>query len=198
MPRLRAIRWAASLSSSPPPSSRPEIKAHLVLEPDLLNGRSDYDPWANVYPESHLETAHQRGTEYTVQLPEHLRAFQPYSIVSLQGVRDEFGRALRAPPSMNFRTDHRPPRLRVTHPVAILEKNAPTAMPLYVTNLTDIDIHYRRLDAAGAAAGLHVNQPIDRAWDVAYAAPARIRGLLAGQSGVIAGTLLPHPNPARR
>ncbi len=172
-----------------------EIKAHLVLTPDLLNGRTDYDPWANVYAVTHLLTPHQRGTEYTVELPEHLRAFQPYSIVSLKGVRDEFGRRLRGPATMDFRTDHRPPRLRVTHPVAVLEKNAPTSMPLYVTNLTDIDIHYRKLTSAGNALDLDLNQSIDRAWDIAYAAPAKIRRLLDGQSGIVTGTLQPHPTP---
>ena len=177
------------------PVIAPEIKAHLVLTPDLLNGRTDYDPWANVYATTRLHSPHQRGTEYTVELPEHLRAFQPYSIVSLKGLRDEFGRWLRGPLAMDFRTDHRPPRLRVTHPVAVLEKNAPTSMPLYVTNLTDIDIHYRKLTSAGKADDLDFNQPIDRAWDIAYAAPAKIRGLLDGQSGIVTGTLSPHPTP---
>jgi len=177
------------------PVIAPEIKAHLVLNPDLLNGRTDYDPWANVYPVTHLRSPHIRGTEYVVDLPEHLRAFQPYSIASLKDVRDEFGRSLRGPSAMAFRTDHRPPRLKVTHPVAVLEKNAPTAMPLYVTNLTDIDIHYRKLTSAGNVADLNFNQPIDRAWDIAYAAPARIRDLLDGESGVIAGTLEPRPTP---
>src|SRR5260370_6697182 len=96
---------------------------------------------------------------------------------------------------MAFRTDRRPPRLKVTHPVAVLEKNAPTTMPLYVTNLTDIDIHYRKLTSAGSVTDLTFNQPIDRAWDIAYAAPAKIRGLLDGQSGVVTGTLQPHPKP---
>jgi alpha-2-macroglobulin len=177
------------------PVIAPEIKAHLVLTPDLLNGRTDYDPWANVYAKTRLQSPHQRGTEYTVELPEHLRAFQPYSVVSLKGLRDEFGRWLRGPATMDFRTDHRPPRLRVTHPVAVLEKNAPTSMPLYVTNLTDIDIHYRKLTGTGYAADLDLNQPIDRAWDIAYAAPAKIRGLLDGQSGIVTGILQPHPTP---
>jgi uncharacterized protein YfaS (alpha-2-macroglobulin family) len=176
------------------PVIAPEIKAHLVLTPDLLNGRTDYDPWANIYPESRLGSPHQRGTEYKVELPEHLRAFQSYSM-SLQGVRDEFGRWLRGPIAMDFRTDHRPPRLRVTHPVAVLEKNAPTTMPLYVTNLNDIDIHYRKLTSLSFAQDLNFNQPIDRAWDIAYAAPAKIRGLLGEQSGIVAGTLSPHPTP---
>ena len=177
------------------PVIAPELKEHLDLRPDLLNGRTDYDPWQNIYPTSHLGSPHRRGAEYAVELPEYLRAFQPYSIVSLKGVRDEFGRALTGPTGMEFRTDHRPPRLKVTHPVAVLEKNAPTAMPLFVTNLTDIDIHYRKLTATGAAADLNFNQPIDRAWDIAYAVPARIRDLLQGHSGVIAGFLEPHPTP---
>ncbi|MGO9932513.1 MAG: alpha-2-macroglobulin family protein [Steroidobacteraceae bacterium] len=177
------------------PVIAPEIKAHLLLNPDLLNGRTDYDPWANIYPMTRLGSPHKRGTEYTVDLPEHLRAFQSYSIVSLKDVRDEFGRSLGGPVGMAFRTDHRPPRLKVTHPVAVLEKNAPTAMPLYVTNLTDIDIHYRKLTIAGNVADLNFNQPVDPAWDIAYAAPAKIRDLLDGQSGVVTGTLQPHPTP---
>jgi alpha-2-macroglobulin len=179
------------------PVIAPEIKAHLLLNPDLLNGRTDYDPWANIYPASQLRSPHKRGTENTVELPEHLRAFQSYSIVSLKGVRDEFGRWLRGPTGMAFRTGHRPPRLKVTHPVAVLEKNAPTAMPLFVTNLTDIDIHYRTLTSAGNVTNLTFNQPIDRAWDIAYAAPAKIRELLDGQSGVVTGALQPHPTPLK-
>ena len=175
------------------PVIAPEIKSHLVLDPDLLNGRTDFDPWANVYPSSQLGLPHKRGTEYTVELPEHLRAFQAYSIVSLRGVQDEFGRLLQGPAAMDFRTDHRSPRLKVVHPVSVLEKNAPTSMPLYVTNLTDIDIDYHTLTSGGLSEQLKFNQPIDRAWDIAYATPAKLRDLLGGQSGVISGSLQPHP-----
>ncbi|MBS0416984.1 MAG: Ig-like domain-containing protein [Proteobacteria bacterium] len=171
-----------------------EVKNHLVLNPDLLNGRTDYDPWTSIYPRSYLGSPHKRGTEYTVELPEYLRAFQSYNIASLQGLRDEFGRTLSGPATLAFRTDHRPPRLKVTHPVAVLEKNAPTSMPLYVTNLTDLDIHYRRITSTGGAAGLFFNQPMDRVWDTAYATPARIRELLEGRSGVITGSFDPHPS----
>jgi alpha-2-macroglobulin len=177
------------------PVIAPEIKAHLNITPDLAAGRTDYDPWANVYPASRLGTPHRRGTEYTVDFPEHLRAFQSYSIASLGAVRDEFGRRLRGTDAMNFRTDHRPPRLKVTHPVAVLEKEAPTRMSMYVTNLTDVDIHYRKLTTSGLAGGLTFNQPVDRAWDIAYAAPVKIRELLGGQSGVVSGSLYPHPTP---
>jgi uncharacterized protein YfaS (alpha-2-macroglobulin family) len=177
------------------PVIAPEIQAHLNLTPELAAGRTDYDPWANVYPASMLGTPHRRGTEYTVDLPEHLHAFQSYSITSLGTVRDEFGRRLRGMDAMNFRTDHRPPRLKVTHPVAVLEKDAPTRMPLYVTNLTDIDIHYRALTSSGLAGNRTVNQPVDRAWDIAYATPMKIRDLLGGRSGVVSGSFHPHPTP---
>jgi alpha-2-macroglobulin len=179
------------------PVIAPEVKSHLVLRPDLLNDRTDYDPWANVYPVSHLGAPHKRGAEYAVQLPEHLRAFQQYSVVSLQGIRDEFGRALAGGAAMDFRTDHRSPRLKVTHPIAVLEMKAPTSMPLYVTNLTDIDIRYRKVTATGNATDLSFNQSVDTAWDIAYATPAHIRGLLEGRSGVITGNLFAHPTPLR-
>ena len=172
-----------------------ELKEHLLLEPDLLNGRKDYDPWQNDYVRSHLGAPHRRGAEYSVDLPEHLRAFQHYSIVSLRGVRDEFGRPLRGITSMQFRTAHRPARLKVSHPIAVLEKDAPTSMPLYVTNLTDIDIQYGKLTPSGGASELSAHQSIDPAWDIAYATPARIRELLQGQSGIVTGTLIAHPTP---
>lgn len=148
------------------PVIAPEIKAHLILTPDLTAGRTDYDPWANVYPSSQLGAPYRRGTVFTVDLPEHLRAFQAYSI-AVRAVRDEFGRRLGGADAMNFRTDHRAPRLRVTHPVAVLEKDAPTAMPMYVTNLTDVDIHYRKLTQSGVSGSLTFHQPVDAAWHTA-------------------------------
>jgi alpha-2-macroglobulin len=178
------------------PVISPEVKAHLSLTPDLLAGRTDFDPWENVRPFSRLRSPHTRGNEYTIELPEHLRAFQSYSIADLKGVRDEFGRFLTGADAMNFRTDHRPPRLKITHPIAVLEKDAPTSMPLYVTNLTDIDIHYRKLTPGGAESGLSSNQAIGRAWDISYAAPAKIRELLDGRTGVLSGSFHPHPTPS--
>jgi len=172
-----------------------EIKEHLVLTPNLAGDRTDYDPWANVYPYSSLQDAHKRGREYEVELPEHLQAFRPYSIKGLERVRDEFGRAPIGPTSLQFATDHRTSRLRLTSPVAVLEKDVPTAMPLYATNLTDVDIRYDRLTASGTERDLNANQKIQRVWDVAYAVPLMTRDLLGGRSGVISGRLTPRPTP---
>ncbi len=175
------------------PVIAPEVKAHLELTPDLRAGRTDYDPWANVYPSSQLGAPHVRGRAYDVGLPERLRAYQPYSIAGLAGLRDEFNRPLTGTDAMAFHTAHRVPKLKVTHPVAVLEKNAPTAVPLYATNLTRVDVHYGTLTPAGATFGLTSSQPINRIWDVSYAVPATFRDLLGGQSGVVSGSLLAHP-----
>jgi alpha-2-macroglobulin len=172
-----------------------EVKAHLQLKPDLAAGRTDYDPWANVYAYSWLSSPHRRDQDYAIQLPERLRAFQSYPIAGLTALHDEFDRPLRGPGSMQFHTAHRVPKLKLTHPIAVLEKNVPTTMPLYVTNLTDIDVHYSRLTPTGAQHDLRTQQPIQRVWDQSYAVPAKIRELLGGQSGVVSGSLYAHPGP---
>lgn len=172
-----------------------EIREHLDLTPDLAGGRTDYDPWANIYPRSSLAFPHKRGRQYEVVLPEHLQAFRSYSVKGLERVRDELGRTLVGPSALQFATDHRPSRLRLTSPIAVLEKDAPTSVPLYATNLTDVDIHYDRLTASGTERNLAANQKIQRVWDVAYAVPLMTRDLLGGRSGVIAGQLTPRPTP---
>jgi uncharacterized protein YfaS (alpha-2-macroglobulin family) len=177
------------------PVITPEIKAHLALTPDLRGGRTDYDPWANVYPFSWLGAPHKRGQEYDVALPERLRAFQPYAIDGVAAVRDEFNRAPLGPAAMTFQTAHRVPKLRVVHPVAVLEKNAPTAVPLYVQNLTHIDVSYATLTPKGATRDQKSDQKVPRPWDVSFAVPAPFRELLGGGSGVITGSLYPHPSP---
>ena len=177
------------------PVIAPEIRNHLKLDPDLAGGRTDYDPWENIYPATALRAPHKRGQTYEVQLPEHLEAYKTYSIAGLAAVKDEFGRPLQGSGSMQFGTDHRTPRLRLAEPVAILEKNAPTDMPLYVTNLTDVVVNYDRLTSTGVERQLTSDQKITRVWDIAYATPLSIRDLLGGRSGVIDGHLVPRPTP---
>ncbi len=186
--------WTVSLEFSAPVIAL-EIKAHLQLTPDLSDGRTDYDPWANVYQYSRLHQPHKRGGYYDVGLPERLRAYQPYAIKGLAQLHDEFNRPLVGPGEMTFRTAHRVPRLAVTHPVAVLEKETQTEVPYYVTNLTDIDIHYGALTSQGASHDLADHQVVRRIWDIAYAVPANIRELLGGQSGVVTGSLFPRPKP---
>ena len=172
-----------------------EIRDHLKLDPDLAGGRTDYNPWENVYPGSALGAPHQRGQLYEVQLPEHLQAYKTDSVAGLGEVKDEFGRPLQGPANMQFNTDHRTPRLRLSEPVVILEKDAPTHMPLYVTNLTDVEVNYDRVTSSGVERQLTLDQKVNRVWDIAYATPLSLRDLLGGHSGVVDGKLIPRPTP---
>ena len=191
--RCNPLSHVALVFSSP--VSPFEIRDHLILNPDLAGGRTDYNPWENVYPRSSLGGPHKRGQTYEVELPEHLQAYKTYSLGGLGAVRDEFGRSPSAAAAMQFATDHRTPRLRLSTPVVILEKNAPTHMPLYVTNLTDVEVNYDRLTSSGVERQLTLDQKITRVWDIAYATPLSIRDLLAGHSGVVDGRLIPRPTP---
>jgi uncharacterized protein YfaS (alpha-2-macroglobulin family) len=191
--RCNPLSHVALVFSSPVTAF--EIRDHLSLDPDLAGGRKDYNPWENVYPGSALGAPHKRGQTYEVQLPEHLQAYKTYSLSGLGAVRDEFGRTPGGPVAMQFATDHRTPRLRLSTPIVILEKNAPTHMPLYVTNLTDVAVTYDRLTAAGLERQLTADQKIARVWDIAYASPLSIRDLLGGRSGVVDGSLTPRPTP---
>jgi uncharacterized protein YfaS (alpha-2-macroglobulin family) len=65
------------------PVAPSEIRNHVVLDPDLAGGRTDYDPWANSQDYSQLGQPHRRGASYTVWLPERLKAFQRYAVKSV-------------------------------------------------------------------------------------------------------------------
>ena len=82
------------------PTIASEVRDHFRIVPDLANGRTDYDPWANVHEWSQLYMPHERGRRYVVYLPERLRAAALYRIELMsgsEGPRDEFGRTLASP-----------------------------------------------------------------------------------------------------
>lgn len=172
-----------------------ELEENLVVTPDLAAGRTDYNPWNTVFPYTNLNAPHTRGQDYEVKLPEHLKAFQEYSLTGLNNLRDEFGRTQVGQDAMKFRTDHRPPRLRMGHTFAVLEQGVPSSLPLYVTNLTDLSFHYSLFTADGLKKELDAQQSVTRVWDVAYSIPAMVRDLLHGSSGVVKATVTPHPTP---
>src|SRR4029077_7992401 len=49
-PRCNPLASVALVFTAPVIAT--EIRDHLHLEPELAGGRTDYDPWANVYPYS--------------------------------------------------------------------------------------------------------------------------------------------------
>ena len=150
--RCNPLRGAALIFTSPVIDE--EVKDHVMITPDLAGGRSDYDPWANRRGYSRLNAPHKQGRKYLVRLPEVLKANQVYSIQSDPAeFKDEFGRSLAVPIDIEFATDHRPPDFTLTHPRAVLEKDADTEVPLVVTNLERATVTYDRLTAGGKQTG---------------------------------------------
>jgi len=58
-PRCNPLAHVSLVFSSPVTAF--EIRDHLKLEPDLSNGRTDYNPWENVYSGTALGGPHKRG-----------------------------------------------------------------------------------------------------------------------------------------
>lgn len=178
------------------PTIASEVRDRVRIVPDLANGRTDYDPWANAPEWSRLYLPHERGRRYVVYLPERLRAAALYRIDPMsgsEGPRDEFGRTLAEPIDVNFRTDHRPPNYTIAHPVAVAEAGIDSALPLYVTNLESAALHYRRLTVEGSTSGLTKTYELPAVEDVQYAVPLGIRDLLEGRDGVIYGNMTSDP-----
>jgi alpha-2-macroglobulin len=168
------------------------VKDHVTITPDLAGGRTDYDPWANWRDYSQLDRPYERGSRYTVWLPERLKAAEPYRLTAADanaGPRDEFGRALPAPLDFAFATSHRPADYTLVNPTAILEQGVDSEVPLYVTNLDRYTLRYRTLTSAGEADGLVYARALPDIDDVQYGVPLGVRAMLGGQSGAIFGRL---------
>jgi uncharacterized protein YfaS (alpha-2-macroglobulin family) len=174
------------------------VRDHVAFTPDLAGGRTDYDPWANRRGYSRLRSPHKQGRKYRVWLPEVLKAYQGYHILSdPANFQDEFGRRLSIAIDMQFATDHRLPDFSLTHPRAVLEKAIDTEMPLVVTNLEEVTVTYDRLTAQEKITHQKQKIPVPEAEDVSFRIPLNIRDMLAGQSGVVQGTVDSAPHVSK-
>lgn len=191
-PRCHPLQSVALAFSVPVASDT--VQKSLRVTPDLTAGRDDVDPWANVYTASQLSQTHRRGQTYTAPLPELLKAYTTYHLkAEPQQIQDEFGRVLTQGISMQFATDHRPPHYHLAHPISVLEQRVETHVPLIVTNLDTVHLHYEMLTAQGKHPAQDHTIPVDKAEDIAYAMPLKMRDLLPAASGAVQGTLYTTP-----
>ncbi len=179
--RQVALRFSAPVTAE-------VARDHLVVTPDLAGGRKDYDPWEKVHAYSRLGRPHRQGEEYTIWLPELLKAYETYRLQAKPGqFRDEFGRALPEPIDMRFLTDHRRPDYTFEHNVSVLEKNVDSEVPIYVTNLDKLSLTYQTLTGEGVKSNQHAEIKIPRVQDIAFKIPMNMREWLKAPSGVIQG-----------
>jgi uncharacterized protein YfaS (alpha-2-macroglobulin family) len=204
----------ASLSFSVPVQPS-QIKANIVIDPDLAGGRTDYDPWENTSDHSKVRRPHRKGQAYNIWLPERLKAAEPYTVKSkapvisfgeklkslfrkpkrVSDLEDVFGRYIDTPIDLAFATDHRPPNFELTHKTGVLEDDLDSDVPIYVTNLDEVNIDYKRLTKAGASdiRTFTVTEEA-KVQDVQFAVPMRVRDMLDGNSGAIYGSVKTVPN----
>ena len=191
--KCNPLRSVALAFSAPVLAS--EIKQYVRFDPDLAGGRNDYDPWANQHDASSLDAPHYQDRLYSIYLPERLRAAREYRLtLEPDSLKDEFGRTLSEALDFRFFTDHRNPDYTLANPTAVLEQHADTQVPLYVTNLDQVRLRYKKLtqDARQEDQELRLNPA--QVEDLSFAIPLGVRQALGEQSGVVYGTLETTPH----
>lgn len=197
------------------------IKKHVQFSPPIaVDAEAAQDPWGDGHEYSQLSQAHAKGKTYDIFLPAGIKAATTYHMqthvvkhgfwmrlwlwlkswfveLPLEGLRDEFGRALSAPINFSFETNHRKPNFVIAHNDAVIEKGVDSEVPLYVNNLTSTSFLFRRLTVDGAAEGLTATQQIPNVRNIQFAVPFQVRDMLGGKSGAVYGTLTTQPTVAK-
>lgn len=176
------------------PVLKDQVARALQSQPDLRGGRTDFDPWDDVYSESQLTYAHRKDSRYSVSLPYGLRANATYTLSGEgKAIRDEFGRELSQNISASFTTSHRAPRYHLENTVSVLEKETDSKLPLIVNNLTQVKVAYQAVTTSSNTSGLSKVLTPYNAQDIAYPFPIDVRELLQGRSGLVQGTISTTP-----
>lgn len=161
-----------------------EVKKNVGFTPRLDGGRTDYDPWENTGDYTQRTSAHRSGSEYSIWLPELLKAAQGYRLVLGGALRDEFGRTLPQPLELRFETTHRDPRLVIDYRDVVLEKGVDSQATGYVTNLDRLSYAGTRRDASFTALPVKQEQVMANIEDISYKFALMVREILHGESGI--------------
>ncbi len=165
----------------------------LVVVPDLAGGRSDHDPWEQVYSYSQLYRPRRWGEVYRVELPGALHARERYHLsAGAESIRDEFGRPLESAIDFSFSTDDRRPRAVIDHRISVLERDVPTHVPLVVTNLESAELLLETLTTKGRSEQRRVIE-LGGPRNLAYRTPLRVRDWLEQDSGAALATFETEP-----
>ena len=179
------------------PISMDTVKEAIEFSPALNGGRKDYDPWENAYFPDGRRQAHARSREYEVRLPTSVNAFDDYDVRFNTGkMTDIFSRRLKNPLNFRFYTGHREPEFKLTHRVAVLEQGLDSDAFAYVTNLDAYSFIYGKYQVETQSAKNTAQMEGAAVKDIAYKAPLKIRELMKGGSGAVAGFFRTQPGNA--
>lgn len=194
------------------PVARQELTSHISLKPAL---RSFSQADEATLPQALLDNLELQADSYFdinlgpatgIAMQRYTITLQPLShfsrwikLLSYLGIKpksavvDVFDRHLAAPLTIYVNTGHRKPHYELPYQTAILEKNADSEIPLYVTNLQTLNFTYDKLTQAGLATNQHATQTVPAVQDIQFAVPLKIRDLLAQTSGVLKLQLTTQP-----
>lgn len=177
------------------PTLKEEVQKGFRITPEVRGTRPDYDPWEEVYSDSRLFEAHQKGTTYSVSLPQSaIKPFSQYHLHADAGaLQDEFGRPLEGDADMHFSTDHRPPDFSLYKNMPVLEKGLDTDAPLLVTNLREVKLSYQSYPPAGKLKPKVKTIKVPAAQDTPFLIPLKIRELISKPSGIAYGDIAGEP-----
>jgi uncharacterized protein YfaS (alpha-2-macroglobulin family) len=176
------------------PILKEQLKDIVRSNPDIRGGRTDFDPWQDVYSYSRLTDSHVKDQRYAVNLPYGLKAFASYTLTGEGAkIRDEFGRPLSNDITASFLTDHRRPRYVLDNSFSVLEKEGDSKLPVVVNNVSSLNLAYQILTSNKSQTNLSRTLTPYPTQDTAYHYPIDIRAMLEGRSGVIQGNLTPKP-----
>lgn len=182
------------------PVSSGALRAALTITPDAKSPAADEnlagdadDARPRVFSGNH-----SRDEPFVVALPFLLAAETDYTLRIAGSLRDRFGRVLGSDAALRFATAARTPRLVFEHTPAVLESGVDSEVPVFVTNLAQLDARYRVLTASGVEAPRSMTRKVDPVRNLAFAMPLGVREMLGGGSGAVLGELASTPSTAPR
>jgi len=144
---------------------------------------------------SRLSETHKKGEGYETSFEsEAVLPFTEYRLQAKPGsIKDEFGRPLAAGIDIRFATDHKPPYFSLYKEMSVLEKGLDTDLPIFATNLEQIELAYETLTADGKTPTRTQVLPGPRKQDVTAAIRLGIRKLVPAESGIATGRIATKP-----
>lgn len=144
---------------------------------------------------SRLNETHKKGESYETSFESD--SILPFTEYRLQAkpasIKDEFGRPLAAGIDIRFATDHKPPYFSLYKEMSVLEKGLDTDLPVFATNLEQIEFTYETLTSEGKAPAKTQVLPGPRKQDVTTAIRLGIRKLVPAESGIATGKIKTRP-----
>ncbi|MEM5786364.1 MAG: MG2 domain-containing protein, partial [Syntrophobacteraceae bacterium] len=183
--------------------SSPVMQSELQNKVKILKGSKGIEAGPEIWMDSDyskLGDTRLKGQKYESFLEsDNIAAFSEYRLqAKVNSIKDEFGRPLATPIDMSFATDHRPPDLTIYRNMSALEKGLETDLPMFATNIDQIEIKYQALTSQGRSSAKTEVLPGPKARDVVVTVPLGSRKLLRAPSGILTGAIATRPHLPER